>query len=457
MTTTAATGPALRRSLLIAFSAPTFVLGVMHGPEGQIQAVYAKHGGVALGALATALLLTKVFDAITYPLIGWLCDLTYARRGSRKGWVVAGMLVSVLGMWKLMRPPADVGAVYFGIWFGVLYLGWKLTEIPLQAWSYGLSADYAERTRVQTWRGLAQIAGSLLFFVLPFLAVQIGVTDSPELDFRSLGFSAIVCAVALPLATLAAIALVPEGGAPPPARPRRPSLREVWGAVVGNAPLLHLLAAFVPFSFVAGMMVGVLYLYVDAYLGLARQYPVIAVLALVASIAGVPVWSALAKRWERHHVLAVAFATCGIASGLFALATPGPLAAPMMFALYPVVTFSIASLVLVYAISADVVDYGRATSGEDHAGLYGSMLQFCIKSLQGVAMAAGIALVGMSGFDATATTQSAGGVLGIKLVGSLVPAAGFILSAAIIWRFPLTRARVAQIQAQLHARSTAVG
>ena len=99
---------ALRRRTLIAFTLPTLILGVMHGPEGQIQAIYAKHAGIALGTLAWATLLTRMFDAITYPLIGYLSDLSYARRGTRKDWLVAGAAVSVIGFWQLLRPPSQV-------------------------------------------------------------------------------------------------------------------------------------------------------------------------------------------------------------------------------------------------------------------------------------------------------------------------------------------------------------
>ena len=93
-----AAGTPLRRSLLISFILPTLVLGLMHGPEGQIQAIYAKHAGLALPALAGAMLLTKIFDAVTYPLIGHWSDRSYARSGTRGGWLIAGALVSVLGV-----------------------------------------------------------------------------------------------------------------------------------------------------------------------------------------------------------------------------------------------------------------------------------------------------------------------------------------------------------------------
>ena len=252
-TVSPAAEPALRRSVLLAFTFPTLILGIMHGPEGQIQAIYAKHAGLELTALAAAMLLTKIFDAITYPLIGWLSDRSYARTGTRKGWVIAGMVVSVAGVWFLMRPPQGVGVVYLGVWTAVTYLGWKLMEIPLQAWSYGLSTDSAQRSRVQAWRAFAQMAGQLLFFAMPYLAVKLEYSDSTELDFRTLGLAAIVCVVALPLATLLMAWRVSGGRWVAPVEQRRYGFGETIKAVRDNGPLLRLLAAFLPVNLLGGL------------------------------------------------------------------------------------------------------------------------------------------------------------------------------------------------------------
>lgn len=442
----------LKRGVLTAFTLPTLVLFVMHGPEGQIQSIYAKHAGLSLTALAMAVLLTKVFDGVTYPLIGWLSDRTYARSGSRKSWLIVGAAVSSLAVWKLLRPPEQVDVLYFGIWMAMTYLGWKLMEIPLQAWSYGLSTDHVQRTRVQAWRALAQMGGQFLFFAIPFLAVQIGYSDSTELDFRTLGLAAVICAIALPLATLCAVVFVHDGVAPPAKAPRRPSVKEVFDAIRKNPPLLNVLAAFLPVNLLGGMAGGVAYLYIDVYLGLSAQFPAIMGVALLASIVGIPLWSALASRYERHRVWAVSLTTGGIACGCMAFMTPGPLALPLAFVLFPTVMLTLSGAVIMYAMSADIVDYGRLVTGEDHGGLYGATFLFLQKSLMGVAAAAGLALTGALGFDATAASQTAGGAFGVKLTAAILPAVGLLGAAAIIWNFPLTRARVAEIQAQLNLR-----
>ena len=449
----------LKRGLLISFTLPTVILGVMHGPEGLIQGVYAEHAGISLGALALALLLTKVFDAVTYPLIGSLSDRTYARTGSRRSWLIAGTALSMVGIWFLLRPPADVDVWYFGIWMAVTYLGWKVIEIPLQAWSYVLTADYKQRARVQGWRGMGQIFGQFLFFAIPLLAMQVGMSDTTELNFESLALAAIICVVALPLATLILILRVPNRDPSLPPQVAQPGARldwrELWASIRTNPPLLRLLAAFLPVNLLTGMSGGLSYLYMDTYLGLGPQLPAILGIALLTAILGIPIWTALSGRFERHRVWAIALILGGLACASLALVSPGPAAATMCFILYPVVTLVLAGTVAVYTMSADIVDYGRLHTGRDHGGLYGSMFAFLQKSLMGVSAALGLALVAAFGFDATSATQTTSAVIGIKIGFALAPALGLLVAAAIIWNYPLNRAKVTEIQTELAARDAA--
>ena len=130
----------------------------------------------------------------------------------------------------------------------------------------------------------------LLFFAVPFLAKALGYSDSTELDFRSLGFAALLCVVALPLATLLLVARVPRGASvqmPAPVQ-QRFGFREVVTAVRDNPPLLRLLAAFLPVNLLSGLAAGVTYLYMDTYLGLSQDYPAIMLLAMSASPAMPP-------------------------------------------------------------------------------------------------------------------------------------------------------------------------
>jgi glycoside/pentoside/hexuronide:cation symporter, GPH family len=340
----------------------------------------------------------------------------------------------------------------------VTYLGWKIIEIPMQALSYGLSSDYSQRARVQGWRGMAQIAGQFLFFLVPFVALQFGISDSTELDFRSLGMAAVICAIALPLATVLLVLSVPGGKVVKDAvseKAARYGLRDAVRALRTNPPLLRLFAAFLPVNLLAGMSGGLSYLYIDTYLGLGAELPAILAIALLMSIVGIPFWTALSARFERHRVWAYALVIGGVACAAFALVEPGPFAVVACFILLPVITLVLSGSVVVYTMSADIVDYGKLRTGQDHGGLYGSMFAFLQKSFLGVSAALGLALVGAFGFDATAETQTPLAAFGVKAGFSLAPALGLILAAIIIWNYPLNRARIAKIQAALTRRSEA--
>ena len=69
--------------------------------------------------------------------------------------------------------------------------------------------------------------------------------------------------------------------------------------------------------------------------------------------------------------------------------------------------------------------------------------------------AGGIALVGWMGFDATSTAQNADGAFAIRLAAVILPAIGLAFAGVLFWAFPLTRARVAEVSAELAAREAA--
>src|ERR1041384_5665121 len=107
-------GDRLSWGIVIAFMLPGLMAGFMHSPtESLVQGIYAKHAGLALTAIAAGVVLTRIFDLITSPLVGYPSALPARRTGSRKPWIAAGTACSVIGLWFLYRPPAGVTIVYF--------------------------------------------------------------------------------------------------------------------------------------------------------------------------------------------------------------------------------------------------------------------------------------------------------------------------------------------------------
>lgn len=443
----------LRRGVLLAFALPAIMLGFMHAPEQQVQGIYARFSGLPLTALAGAMLLTRMFDAITYPLIGQWSDATYRKTGSRKIWILIGTAVTVAGLWFLYRPPAGVSIGYFTLWMSVTYVGWKLTEIPYGAWSMSLSRDYAQRTRVQTWRAVALMLGTVVFYAMPYAARRLGLTVDTELNFRSLGLTAAVVAVCVPLLNLYSLVRVPDGDVPPPPSARPPSLREVLAALAGNGPLRRLLYALLPTIFLTGMANGVSYLFIDTYLHLGKQLPMILLLSAPMSIIALPFWGWICLRFERHRVWAVALLVAALSYAGMGFAPIGGAGLVPILVLYSISLFCQVSLfVIAPALMGDVLDYDRLHTGKDHAGIYSALLAFLNKSVLGVSGALGLALIGWFGFDAHAAEQAPLGALGIRLTAVWLPALGLAVGAPLVWGFPITRARQAEILEAIRRR-----
>jgi GPH family glycoside/pentoside/hexuronide:cation symporter len=452
---------ALGRGMLLAFSLPGAMQGFMHAPENLIQGIYAKHAGLSLAALAAAMLLTRLFDAVTYPLIGYLSDLTARRNGSRKGWIALGSAVTAVGLWFLYRPPADVGVVYFTTWFTVTYFGWKLTEIPYAAWSLMLSTDYAQRSRIQLWRGLATLIGLLLFYVALYIAKAAGYSADTEISFHNLALIAVIIAIGVPLLNGWSLYSVPKGEVPPPppvsTLTRRQQAALLWRSIVGNGPLLHFLGAITPLMFLLGISTGAQYLFIDTYLGMSKQLAGLLLLMGPTTLLSIPFWGWLAIRYERHRVLAVAIGLYALLNSGMAFVPTGEAGLIPVALLSSAVVFCIgATLVIPMAMLGDIADFGRLKSNQDHSGIYASFLTFAIKSLGGLGAGISLAALGWFGFDAQATQQTAMGTFGIKLTYVWLAVAGGVIAAPLLWTFPINRARQQQIHEELARRDAAV-
>ena len=154
------------------FALPAMTFSIMSGPAtGILPALYAKELGVDLTTIGMVLLIARMFDAVTDPLIGFFSDRTRTPIGRRKPWVIGGTAMSVIGISFLFNPPAGADAYYFLLWSLVMYLAWTLLLIPHTAWATELSGNYHERSRIASYRAAAGNIGSFIFMVMPLLPI----------------------------------------------------------------------------------------------------------------------------------------------------------------------------------------------------------------------------------------------------------------------------------------------
>ena len=109
---------------------------------------YTSEMGISLILLGNMLLLARVMDVFTDPLVGYWSDRTRSRWGRRRPWIVVGMPILTLSFYFLFLPSGKVGAGYLFACIMGLYLALTMILIPYYSWAAELSDDPLHRALI---------------------------------------------------------------------------------------------------------------------------------------------------------------------------------------------------------------------------------------------------------------------------------------------------------------------
>jgi Na+/melibiose symporter-like transporter len=108
-------------------------------------------------------------------------------------------------------------------------------------------------------------------------------------------------------------------------------------------------------------------------------------------------------------------------------------------------------------MKADVIDLDTLASGENRAALFFSSWSFAQKATSSVGAAIAMFGLALFGFDAApGATNGPDELFGLRFLFSTFPSIFFLLGAAVIWKYPITELRHAEIRAQIDAREAAL-
>jgi GPH family glycoside/pentoside/hexuronide:cation symporter len=428
----------------LAYSAPVFPISMLHVPAlSMLPALYAKHGNVDLAVIGTILVLTRLLDAFTDPLIGFLSDGTESRLGARKPWIILGTVMSCIGVYFWFRPGESTDWVYFLVWSVVVYIGWTLIEIPHTAWLAELTRDYDERSSLSSYRSVAAFLGYAVFLSLPMWPIFPTSEMTPDVTAAASWFIIIL----LPILALITILYVPEGEK---IRQSKPEVIETLKATVTNIPLALYIGSALTANLASGMVAGLYFFYLDNYLNILDKIGhiglIVAGCSIVASLLATPLISRLGK----HRVMAGAAAINVLVLTGMALLRPGEFAFPGLLLLFSMsAVLNAFGMIAAYALLADIIDFEKLRSGRNRAGNFYAFQALIMKS--GIAIGGGLGLLIVSafGFEPNGdNNQLAMTGFFISFIG--VPILLYIAAAVFAWLAPIDRRGHAIIEKRLN-------
>ncbi|MBU0726871.1 MAG: MFS transporter [Alphaproteobacteria bacterium] len=402
---------------------------------------YATDLGLSLTAVGAILLLARLWDGVTDPIIGVLSDRTHTRWGRRRPWIIGATPLVLVSLWMLFVPPAGAGTMHLLVWSMALYLGWTMLALPHAAWGAELSGEYHERSRITASREIFVVLGTLVAAGLPVV-----VTGGTGPVLKVLAISLLV---ALPLAVLIACVFVGEPGA---GRQRITRWQEGMAVLVANRPFRRLIAAYLLNGIANGLPATLVLLFAAQVLQLAEMSGIFLVVYFGCGILFIPLWLALSRRLDKHRSWCVAML---LNCAFFA---PVPLLGAGDFAGFMAICVLTglclgADLALPPSMQADVVDVDTAETGEGRAGLYFALWGMATKLALALAVGIAFPLLDLAGFDANAApgASTGAGVWMLVALYSLAPIAFKLAAIALMWNFPISAAAHSALKNRLVA------
>ena len=115
--------------------------------------------GIGMGAVATLMLVSRIWDAVNDPIVGGLSDRTHSRWGRYRPWLLFGApltaIVLVLTFWAHPDWSQSGKVVYMAVTYGTLVLGYTCVNIPYGTLCGAMTQNIDERAKLNTSRSVS--------------------------------------------------------------------------------------------------------------------------------------------------------------------------------------------------------------------------------------------------------------------------------------------------------------
>ncbi|WP_441003667.1 MFS transporter [Pseudocolwellia agarivorans] len=401
--------------------------------------------GIPAAAVGTMMLVTRLVDAFSDPLMGALADRTKTKYGKFRPYLLWGILpLAAAGVLTFTVPDLDESGKI--VWAYATYifmmLAYTFINVPYGALLGVVTGNTQERTTLTSFRFIGAFSGgSLVAFLTPELVSYLGNGDEVTGWQLTMGLYGIVAAMLFSFSFYSTKERIS-----PPANQKTPVLQDLKD-LTNNKPwiVLFCLALIIMMTISLRGSTGTFYFkYFVGREDLIGSFSLAYMLSLAVGAASTPL---LTKFFDKKTLLTILMLIVAVLSIAFYFVPQDQIA--LMFTLQVLIGLALGpKSPLVFSMYADTADYSQWKTGRRATAMIFSAAAFAQKLGGAIAGAMIGWILASMGYIAN-QAQTGASEHGIVLLMTLIPGIIAIVAVVAIRFYPLTDEQQKQIQDDL--------
>ncbi len=403
---------------------------------------------IAPAVMGVLLAASRMWDAVSDPVVGYLSDNTRSTIGRRRVWLYVAAIPMGMGMVMMWSPPLSLAGWLLVFWMAFALFLYETAStafyVPHGALGVELTPNYHERTRLFGYTHMISAIG--LIIGLGFLQFMNMAEDKRAMAF----YLSLIAGI-----TVASLIIISTRHLP-----ERTDYQGRGGANVFNSfadvfrnPHARLLLLMYAIETFGASSIALLVPYLVEYVIPMQTYMVLLLVTFVVpQFAFTPFFIRLSKKVGKKNLW---FGAMLVAASQFMLAffliTPGEFSYLIWFGTFIFGMCSGAGAVVAPSIKADIIDFDEYQTGERKEGAYLAVWNLIRKAAGSVvALLTGLVLQ-LNGFVPN-VVQSYEIQLWILGLFSLLPGLCYLAGAIIWYRFSFNETEHAAVREALESR-----
>ena len=388
----------------------------------------------------SVLMIGKIWDAISDPLLGHISDNTRSRFGRRRIFLLIFALPLGLSFFFLWALPIGLSTITTFIIATLTYIVHTtfLTAVmvPYQALLPEMVKEYDERTSFTAYRMFFSIIWGLFAVAIPDIIVN--ASSSKATGYMIMGA---IFALIITIAPLFPFFGCYENNSDIK-KTKFLGFKNYLKPIFKNIPFRY--ATLIYFFTWAGMaLVEAMFIYYFTYwLGKGDLFYIVVAILFISAAMFLPIWVKLSEKLEKNlcYIIGISSLVIGLVLTLFITpSTP----TWVLYALVVYLSFGVsAAHVIPHSLIPDCIDYGKFVNKTNNEGIYYGLITFFHK--MGVAIViwlSGLALefTGYINPNGAIVTQPDSAITSIRFMQGPIPALFMIIGIIIAIMYPISR------------------